>query len=176
MYIAGRLRTASMPPRTLMEVASYLCPEPCAAGRSFSAMSRASPQKVSGFVLTNPGLKKISGSASASLRAKISFVAQAGKAGRAELLETGLAHWPRLRPLARRACTRQAGWDSKGLSVPHPGSNRKLRRAAAKLFTPFAGGAPDAGKALRWRNPERKDFSGAGRISQDESAACGVFK
>src|ERR1700677_39462 len=44
MYIAGRLRTASMPPKTLMDVASYLCPAPLPPADSFSAMSRASPQ------------------------------------------------------------------------------------------------------------------------------------
>src|SRR5579863_1701404 len=36
MYIAGRLRTASRPPRTLMEVASYLCPVTLAGVFSFS--------------------------------------------------------------------------------------------------------------------------------------------
>src|SRR5271170_2675730 len=53
MYIAGRLRTASMPPRTLMEVASYLWPPVFPAAASFSAMGRASPQIASGcnFVL-----------------------------------------------------------------------------------------------------------------------------
>src|SRR5208337_287110 len=52
MYIAGRLRTASIPPRTLIEVASYLCPAdgpalpvPFGAGFSLSVMDRASPQK-----------------------------------------------------------------------------------------------------------------------------------
>src|ERR1700730_12541885 len=40
MYIAGRLRTASIPPRTLIEVASYLWP----FGGSFSAITFASPQ------------------------------------------------------------------------------------------------------------------------------------
>src|SRR5580698_8020860 len=44
MYIAGRLRTASIPPRTLMEVASYLWPPVFPAAASFSAMGRASPQ------------------------------------------------------------------------------------------------------------------------------------
>src|ERR1700735_2306511 len=43
MYMAGRLRTASMPPKTLMDVASYLCPAFPPAD-SFSAMDRASPQ------------------------------------------------------------------------------------------------------------------------------------
>src|ERR1700733_14580026 len=38
MYIAGRLRTASMPPRTLMDVASYVCPGPLAGVVSFSAI------------------------------------------------------------------------------------------------------------------------------------------
>src|SRR5215472_13946257 len=31
MYIAGRSRTASSPPSTLIDFASYLCPAPCAA-------------------------------------------------------------------------------------------------------------------------------------------------
>src|SRR5690348_1968516 len=48
MYMAGRLRTASSPPRTLIEVASYLCPE---AGISFSAMKYASPQMLHAAVV-----------------------------------------------------------------------------------------------------------------------------
>src|ERR1700677_4743663 len=44
MYIAGRLRTASRPARTLMDVASYLCPAAFPAAASFSAMDKASPQ------------------------------------------------------------------------------------------------------------------------------------
>src|SRR5580658_2827463 len=49
MYIAGRLRTASIPPRTLIEVASYLCPPGLfAAGVSLSPMSRTSPQMLFG--------------------------------------------------------------------------------------------------------------------------------
>src|SRR5271154_6973606 len=58
MYIAGRLRTASIPPSTLIEVASYLCPPageagpgPLAAGDSLSPMSRASPQKTGAVAL-----------------------------------------------------------------------------------------------------------------------------
>src|ERR1700722_13050262 len=46
MYIAGRLRTASIPPKTLMEVASYLCPAAFPPVVSFSAMGRASPQMI----------------------------------------------------------------------------------------------------------------------------------
>src|ERR1700735_1672003 len=48
MYMAGRLRTASMPPKTLMDVASYLCPAFPPAD-SFSAMDRASPQTAGSY-------------------------------------------------------------------------------------------------------------------------------
>src|SRR6202167_3443384 len=53
MYIAGRLRTASMPPKTLMDVASYLCPAPLPPADSFSAMSRASPQTARSYDCKN---------------------------------------------------------------------------------------------------------------------------
>src|SRR5579862_6305573 len=43
MYIAGRLRTASNPPNTLIDVASYLCPG-AAAVPCFSLMTWTSPR------------------------------------------------------------------------------------------------------------------------------------
>src|SRR5690348_15103650 len=43
IYIAGRLRTASSPPRTLMEVASYLCPVAFAGAFSFSPIFWRAP-------------------------------------------------------------------------------------------------------------------------------------
>src|SRR5690242_19848392 len=76
MYIAGRLRTASSPPRTLIEVASYLCP---AAGISFSAMKYVSPQVLRAAVV--PG--------------------GAWEGGRADEPETCLAHWSPPREIFR---------------------------------------------------------------------------
>src|ERR1700677_2052417 len=55
MYIAGRLRTASSPPKTLIEVASYLCPAAFPPAVSFSAMGRASPQMTRACSQTREG-------------------------------------------------------------------------------------------------------------------------
>src|SRR5579864_1210259 len=87
MYIAGRLRTASIPPRTLIEVASYLWP--LAAVLSFSPMN--------GVLLARRQACSV---------ARSSYVREGS---RAEELDTCLAHWP-------RRVHHNASWGSKGFS------------------------------------------------------------
>src|ERR1700735_5820473 len=123
MYIAGRLRTASMPPRTLMDVASYLCP-PFPPAVSFSAMDRASPQTAGSYELE---IFKRLGDTREGGRADVSTLAHIWRAR--------LAHWPQLPKIPARtfcpkricACeTRRVAASSR--PVPNFGGD------AAKLF------------------------------------------
>src|SRR5580658_8247113 len=132
MYIAGRLRTASIPPRTLIEVASYLCPPGLfAAGVSLSPMSRTSPQMLFGRL------------------PRIRFTAS-GKACRAEVLDACLAHWPHFSKLL-------PSWDSKGFSALHP--VRTMRMWRSLRFPRCGGCAAHHSLRLLWRGQrKRREF------------------
>src|SRR3984885_4352196 len=158
MYIAGRLRTASIPPRTLMEVASYLWPP--AGEESFSAMNRASPREM--------GLGRATPRSSTCNRSSI-----LGKAVARNVLDTfpaatGAASSPcPLAPLARNASPSR---DSKGVSGLHPVRFRVLGRTRRSRFS----------TRLRGRSTAAADLGGtlvlalAGRaatqISSEQSA------
>src|ERR1700732_1496358 len=165
MYIAGRLRTASMPPRTLMEVASYLCPAILGAGASLSPMSGASPQcrqcssDCSLGVLANARLRfrfREGGS-----RGRCStFALPIGPSNFALGLE-GFFFAPS-RPLLA---------DAAESSSPPEGIFRRLagfaRPGAGKHYVKLVR-SPEA--AHFWRNPST-NFTGIATISQGVSAA-----
>src|ERR1700733_9248440 len=160
MYIAGRLRTASRPPRTLMEVASYLWPP--VGEESFSAMNRASPQT------------KASGSrAWSSIQTSIF-----GKAVARNVLDTfpaatGAASSPcPLAPLARNALPSR---DSKGVSGLHPVRFRNLGRTRRSRFSTrsrgrsMAAAGPGGGLVLALAGRAATQISSEQSAVQEES-------
>jgi hypothetical protein len=122
------LRTASRPPRTLIEVASYLCPPAGEAGppagfaESLSGMSRASPQT-----------KKTLGSENPERTNSFS-----GRRSRGKVLDTCpprracLYHWSRSIELGRRAKTRRV-LPAASRPIPNHGRTRRSR-----FFLPLA--------------------------------------
>src|SRR5215469_601201 len=135
MYIAGRLRTASSPPRTLIEVASYLWPPtgpvgtgPFVSGVSLSPMNRASPQT------WTPSF----GSADPSC---IHFTF--GKAARKWSDLCGLAHIGgparRLPPIGPSSVVAGPTGTRRVVQRSIPSRFDQCRVDAAKLFSPVAG-------------------------------------
>ena len=146
-----------MPPRTLIEVASYLCPRPLAAGVSFSPMGCASPDCS----------WSCSGRRSADVR------------------DTCLAHWPRSatrepglegflapsRPIpSRLAGTR--GDAAKLFCAPGGACCRALGLMFAPWRRRYFRQPQGPSCAPNWRNPEprnRRNSTGIWPLSQGDS-------
>jgi hypothetical protein len=145
----------------LMEVASYLWPRPFAAGVSLSPMSSASPQKLHAALA--PASGKIASerrpeSAGTQTTRKIQITFWEG--GRAEVLDTCLAHWPQ--PLEESS----SSWDSKGVSSLHPVLFREIRaNAAERLSFPAEGDySGPCWPLLPWRRQEKRSKFGPDEV------------
>ena len=154
MYIAGRLRTASRPPRTLIEVASYLCPAAFADGVSLSPMDRASPQCV-----------RQTATACERIHARVVRQSCVGKAVERKCATLALPIGP---ALARDA---NSSWDSKGVSRLHPTPHRNLGGARRRSsISPSGRGCPAALLPRDFRLARSRQAPYAGKPQAEQSA------